>query len=133
MLDLSRIGEERRRWVSIGATFPGVEVEVRFAGPERQEKFRQKLIRNGVMRVKDGVFSINAGREGDWFKAFAEAFITDWRGDIKMTPEDDAVPEYTPELMARVLANHTEAFTSVSKAIDEEAEFFFQNGNGSTG
>jgi hypothetical protein len=131
MLDLSRIGEERRRWVPLKGSLAGIEVEIRHAGPEAQEKFRQKLVRIGVLRSKDGAIGINPGRESDWFKSYAEAYVTDWRGPIKLGEQDN--PPYTAEQMARVLATHSDALEVITAALSEEADFFSQNGNGSTG
>lgn len=119
MLDLSKIEEPKRRWISLGGALAGVEVEIRHVGPKDQERFRQKLMRSGILKDT----GIASGRETDFFRAYAEAFITDWRGDIK--------PEGTPydaEKMGRVLGAYSVAFEQVGKAVAEEADFFSGNG-----
>ena len=128
MLDLSRLEEQRRRWVALSGHLSGVEVEIRHVGPKEQEKFRQKMVRLGILKQTEAGHSINGGRAEDFFRAYAENYITDWRGDIK--PEGTA---YSAEAMGRVLGAYTVAFEKVTKALSEEADFFFGNGSASTG
>jgi len=103
----------------------GVELLIAQSNPREGERFRQVLIRQGVMRLKDGQVSINGGREDDFFRMFAEKYVLNWRGDIK--PEGT---EYTIEKMGRFLGVSTEAFDQVTQAISEDADFFASNGTG---
>jgi len=130
MLDLEQLGVERRRWVRLGGALEGVEVEVRHAGPRSQEKFRQKLQRDGVIKNSDSGYTINPGREDAFFREYAERFITDWRGDIRLG--DTKNPPYDHEKMGKVLGAYSVAFEQLVRALSDEADFFSENGSAST-
>jgi len=132
MLDLLQIGQaaEKRRWIVLGGALAGVEIEIVHVGPRDQERFRQKMVSAGILRASEGGQSINRGREDDFFRSFAERYVTDWRGEIRQG--DDTSPAYSPEAMGRVLGAYSVAFEQVTKALAEEADFFSVNGDGST-
>ena len=124
-LDLDQLDQRQQRWVPLVGSLKGVELLIAQSNPREGERFRQVLIRQGVMRLKDGQVSINGGREDDFFRMFAEKYVLNWRGDIK--PEGT---EYTIEKMGRFLGVSTEAFDQVTQAISEDADFFASNGTG---
>jgi hypothetical protein len=131
-LDLSKIAEPKTRWITLHQPLDGVELQIRHVGPRDMERFRQRMIRAGIMKSDPGVV-INAGRDTAFFEGFAEAFICDWRGDIRATPDAKDCPAYTPAAGGMLLAYSSIAFEQVSKAVGEEADFFSVNGKGSTG
>ena len=130
-LDLERIGDVPRRWLRLNGLLDGVEVELRHTGPRDQERWRQRLVRDGVMKMSadaPGGVKINTGREDAFFKAYAEQYITDWKGDI--TPKGTP---YDAEKMGQVLGAYTDAFTQIRDAVGEEVSFFSENGSASIG
>lgn len=129
-LDLSILGTERRRWVE-SSLWPGAAFEIKHAGPEEQEKFRQRLMRDGIISTKPGEF-INQGRAEAFFLAYAGKYVTDWRG-VRLTASDTEDATFTPERMAEVLKKSTATFEQIGRALSEEADFFPASGNGSTG
>jgi len=133
MLDLSRLGEDKRRWIDLGGALAGVEVEIRHVGPKDQEKFRRRLINNGILKPSSAGHEINSGREMDFFKAYAAAYVTDWRGPIVLNPGEAERPAYSPDLMARVFGAYGAALEAVTRAVGDETLFFSENGNASTG
>jgi len=83
------------------------------------------MVRDGILKIKDGTHVINNGRDGDFFKSFAKMYVTDWKGDIK--PEN---APYNSDKMGQVLGAYNIAFSQVSEAVGEETDFFLVNGNG---
>lgn len=128
MLDLTKIGEAKSRWISLGDPLTGVEVEVIHCGPRDQERFRKKLTRDGVL--KNG--EIATGREDAFFQAYAEKYVTDWRGDIHGGDASGPTPPYNAAQMGTVLGAYSSAFEAVSKAVLEEADFFSESGSAVT-
>jgi hypothetical protein len=122
-IDLNGLDEPHTRWVSFG----GVEFLLKYASPRESDKFRRSLMAKGIMRQKDGGLEINAGRESDFYRAFAEQYVLDWRGQIR-----PAGTAYTPELMARVLAGHGGILRAIQEAISEDEAFFGNNGSAPT-
>jgi hypothetical protein len=131
VLDLNKLDEQHRRWIDLGGALAGVEVEIRHVGPREQERFRQRLVRAGVLKQSAEGHNINSGREVEFFYQYAKQYITDWRGPIKLGDEEN--PTYSPEQMGRVLGAYGVAFEQVTKAVLEEVDFFSSNGSGSTG
>lgn len=124
--DLSSIDQDRSKWVRLGLN--DMEAQVKHSGPSDQERFRQKLVRAGIMKqVRDSI-SINNGRGDDFFRAYAEQFITDWRG-VEMNGE--ANPKYDLDLMGKILGKSGTAFAAVREAIEDETDFFSGNDSGS--
>jgi hypothetical protein len=121
-LDLEQIAKPKNRWLSLTGQLSGVDVLVRYATPKEQERFRQKLVREGVLKTSQGSSSINMGREDDFFSAFAKSYILDWRGDIK--PEGTT---YDAGQMGRILGASQSAFSQISDAVTEEADFLAEN------
>jgi hypothetical protein len=128
MLDLTTLDQERRRWIQMSGALTGVELEVRHSGPKEQERFRQALIRSGVMKPSPSGVEINSGREADFFKAYAEKYVTGWRGDI----QPEGAP-YDAAKMGAVLGAVNGALEQITRALGEEADFFPQSGGGSIG
>ncbi len=130
-LDLGRLDEHRERWVPLSGALSGVEVLVRHVGPREQEKFRQKMVREGILKHTEAGHTINSGRADDFFRAYAERYIADWRGDIRLGDTPD--PPYNYEQMGRVLGKYAAAFEDVTRAVSEEAVFFSEDGSSSPG
>lgn len=124
-INLDELDRVRSRWLPLAGQLRGVDLLIRYGAPREMERFRQKLIRLGVLKSGrgDGGPEINAGRDDEFFRLYAENFILDWRGDIK--PEGTA---YSPEVMGKVLGG-TEAMAQVKAAV-EDAEGFFEPANG---
>ncbi len=123
MLDLEALDQEHTRWIAMGGALAGVDLEIRHVGPKQQEKFRQKMIRDGILKKADGGVEIASGRQDDFFRAYAEHYVSNWRGQIK--PEGAV---YDPKIMGIVLGKYQIAFEQIGKALSEEADFFSQNG-----
>ena len=123
--DINQLDKKPHRWVPLVGSLKGVDLLIVQTNPREGERFRQLLVRQGVMKLKDGQVSINGGREDDFFKMFAEKYVLNWRGDIK--PEGT---EYSVDQMGRLLGISTEAFDQVTQAISEDADFFASNGQG---
>ena len=129
MLNLEDLDKPHSRWVRLGGALEGVEIEVQYAGPEEQDKFRQKLVRAGVLKQdKLGNYNINAGRSKEYFRLYAQKYITGWRGDIKLGDEDN--PAYDPQQMGAVLGAYGSAFEQVAKELEDDTDFFSRNGDG---
>ena len=119
-IDLNNLDRVRQRWFHLSGLLRGVEVLIKNASPREAERFRQRLVRQGVLRAgRDEGWQINAGREDDFFRMFADYYILDWKGDIK--PEGT---DYSAEAMGRVLGASQAAFEQISNAISEESDFF---------
>jgi len=127
-MDLSSIRKERRRWVELSGLAAGVEVEIRHVSPKDHERFREKMIREGILKKGEGS-QIAAGRFGDFCREFARAYVTAWRGDIKLGDQENA--EYSPELMGTVFEASAAALTAVTEAARDEAAFFSESGSAS--
>ena len=122
-LDLDSIEQPRERWLSCGK----VEFLVRYCSPREADTFRRRMIQDGVLRhTKDGV-DVNPGREGAYYKAFAEQYVIDWRGPIK--PEGTV---YSADRMGRVLANRGDIKLAIEEAVTRAEAFFVSNGTGPT-
>jgi hypothetical protein len=131
-LDLERLDEQPTRWMALGGALTGVDVLVKYSGPREQERFRQKLIRARIMKEdsRTGGITINSGRDVDFFKAYAEQYIVDWRGDIK-GGANGAAPPYSAEQMGRVLGQYRIAFEQIAASLEDETGFFSASGNDS--
>ena len=121
-LDLDTITQPRTRWLDCG----GVEFCVKYSSPKQSEQFRRGLIARGIARMNKGEFEVNPGREMDWFKALSEAYVLDWRGNIRSADPEKA--KYSAERMADVMANHGGVLQAILKAITEAEDFFTSNG-----
>ena len=126
MLDLSTLKQEHTRWVGVAA-FPDVRLMVRHVGPEAMEKFRQKLVRAGIVKKDEGL-QWNDGRFADWCAAVATECMVDWEG-VKLNPEDSGA--YTPDGGKELLLRVHGAGRAVMEALTDEAGFFSENGSGS--
>ena len=131
---LSNLREGRTTWVAIPA-WPGVELCVRYISPEAFQKFRDRLVKDGICPKDDAAsFTWNPGRFTHFCGAMAREFITDWRGPIKETPDDDAeTTPYTPEKGELLLSGSHGAAKALFEAIADERSFFGSNGNASSG
>ena len=132
-INLGNMGLTPERWVELQGHLSGVDVLVRFCSPRESQKFKRRMVTLGIMKYgKSGEFDLNAGREEDFFKAYAEFYILDWRGDVHEGGEDGPAPAYSAKAMGSVLAASNEAFDLVDKAILEEAAFFAKRSSGSS-
>lgn len=119
--DLDR---ERTRWLKMTSPAGTIELLVKYASPREAERFRQKLVREGIMKVKDGTHTINTGRDRDFFREYAAYYVLNWRGDIEV--------DYNPDQMALLLSASNTAYEQLAAAISDEASFFTGNDNAST-
>lgn len=126
--DLSRLEGDHRRWVRTG--LDDMEVEIKHVGPREQERFRQKMVADGILKQSAEGIHINRGREEAFFKAYALAYITDWK-NVEVGVEKN--PPFDPDHMGKVLGQSDQALQSVRKALEDESDFFSASGNGSTG
>ena len=125
-IDLQGIGEPRQRWLELGGQFRGVEVMIKESTPRGAERFRQRLARAGILRAgKNEGWQINSGREDDFFRSYAEEYISDWRGEI--TPKD---APYNTVQMGALLGASNSLFEQISNTITEDASFFVSSNGG---
>lgn len=123
-LNVEEMDRPRTRWVKVG----NIEIQVRYSAPIETDRFRRRLMQSGIARFnKDGRFEANVGREGDFYKAFAEHYVLDWRGNIK--PEGT---KYTAELMGQALSKIGPLLEALKTVIDEDDRFFENAGSAST-
>ena len=120
-MDLNNLnGHARTRWVQMHGHLEGFEILVKLSSPKEARRFHNRLVQHGIVKeTRDNPFDVQAGREADFFRALAEQYIVDWRGDIK--------PEGTPydvEKMGQVLGAYRRAFDRLMEVIGEEDAFF---------
>ena len=133
MLDLSKLQEGRSEWVPI-PTWPGVDLLIKYVSPDAFQKFRDRLVKDGICPKDDAGFTWNKGRFADLCEAMARAFIVDWRGPIRATEDEpDETTPYTPEKGRILLAGSHGAAKALFEAIADERLFFSGNGNASSG
>ncbi len=118
-IDLNDLDRVKSAWLPMTGQLSGVEFLIKCSTPRDAERFRQRLVRLNVMKDSKAGWQINANRQDDFFKLFAEFYVLDWRGDIK--PDGST---YNPEQMGRILGASTSAFEQVSSAISEDEDFF---------
>lgn len=129
-IDLGTMGQDPQEWISLGGHLAGVDVLVRFCSPEQSQKFKRRMVSKGIMKYGRNLeFDVNAGREKDFFIAYAEFYILDWRGDVHQGGEP---VDYNSKAMGSVLASSNMAFDQIDKAILEEERFFAKRSNGSS-
>lgn len=121
-LDLDTLEQPRTRWLDCG----GVRFLVRYVNTKDSEKWRQAMIRLGIIKSKGGL-EVNPGREDDWFLALAKQYVVDWDGEIK-----PAGTKYTPEKMAQVLAARRDVLNYIAESIAETEAFFTESGRSET-
>ena len=99
---------------------------IKYSSPRQSEKFRQKLVREGVLKSsKSGHPEINSGRQDDFFRLFAEFYVLDWKGEI--IPKDSP---YSAEKMGAIFGGYTPGFEQVNNAIQEDQIFFAPTNGG---
>lgn len=125
-LDLDTLEEPKVRWLDCG----GVEFLIKYATPKESEQFRKRLVQMGVARMHKGEFEVVAGREQAWFKALAEQYVQDWRGNIKASTEEGR--RYSADKMAIVLANRGDVLRLITESIAEADAFFTRSGGKET-
>jgi len=125
--DLARLSDPHRKWIRIG--LEDIEVEVRHVGPKDQERFRQKLIRDGIIKSAEGI-QFNQGRFDSFCEAFAEQYVTNWR-NLKINDVEN--PPYSAKTMGDLLLKYAGAMTAISESLKDEADFFTESGDGSHG
>ena len=119
-LDLDSTGNERTRWVSLDGHLAGVDILVRSVTPAEARRFYNRLQSQGIVKAnKDNPLDVAPGRETAFFRAMAEQYVIDWRGDI--TPKD---APYSIDKMGAVLGAYSRAFSALLAAIGEEDAFF---------
>ncbi len=118
-LDLNELTGPREAWVTYG----GVEFLLRYSSPRIADRFRQRLVADGIT-AKDG--NVNRGREDAFYLSYAREYVLDWRGNIDAADGQDA--SYTPEKMATVLAGIRGVFLFITECIAEDDRFFGRNG-----
>jgi len=119
-LNLDR--EKPQRWLELTGHLKGVEILIILATPKEGERFRQRLVRRGV--VKHDRNLPKAGREDEYFQMIAETYILDWKGDV----HPEGTP-YSSEKMGAALGDIPSLFQQVMEAIGEDSVFFGQNGS----
>lgn len=125
-IDVSDMDRPRDRWVQFGE----LGFLVRYASPQETDRFRAKLTRNGIARHdRESGFQINIGRERDFYKAIAEQYVLDWRGNILIAGKTEP---YSVENMAKILGGHGGVLAAIQRAIQDDDAFFGNGGNGST-
>lgn len=128
-IDLDRLDAPKQRWIGLPVPLAGVEILLKHCSPRDGERFRQKLVRDGVLRsARSDGWDINQGRQDDFFAALCQWFILDWRGDI--TPEG---APYDAFKMGRVLGASNSIFEYVTKHMTDDMTFFEPDGGGSSG
>ena len=122
-LDLGAIEQPRTKWVAFG----GVEFLLKYASPHENDQFRRRLRQDGIIRTgKNGEIDVAPGREQAFYRAMADQYVMDWRGNIT-DPDGNG---YTAEKMAKVLEYHGGILVAIQEAVSEHESFF---GNGATG
>jgi hypothetical protein len=121
-MDLNDLESEqpRSRWVALHGHLEGVELLVKMASPKEARRFHARLLQHSIVReTRDNPFDVVAGREKDFFRAMAEMYVLDWRGNIK--PEGT---KYSVDTMGKVLGAYRRAFERLMEVIGEEDAFF---------
>ena len=125
--DLGRLDGDHQRWVRVG--LGDMEVLIRHVGPKDQERFRQKMIHEGIIKKQEGV-EINSGRFEAFCSSFVRQYVMDWRNVVIEGVEN---PPYAEATMASLTAQWNSVMASIGEALREEAAFFSPNGDGSPG
>lgn len=115
---------DRSRWICCD----GVDFKIAYRRPEDSEKFRKRLVAQGVLRDgRGGVVDFVPGRFKDWCAAMAREYVLDWRGNIRL-PD----PKYDADKMASILFHRADVLKLVTEAVGDYAAFFSNGANGST-
>lgn len=122
-LDLNTLETPKTRWLDCG----GVRFLMRYVPPIQMDRWRKKMIHEGILReTRGGGMEAATGREMAFYRAVAEMFIENWDGNIVGNPP------YSVDLMSRTLAFRDDVWKAVREDIAEQAGFFVGNGSGST-
>lgn len=133
MLHLSEVAGERKRWVQLEA-LPQIEIQIRLRNLADQERFRKRMTQRGLLKERKGRIEIPEDKIPEFAVAWAEYFVTDWRGDFTIEPNETERPKFDHEALARyVFCEVPGTLTQAREAVEDEASFFSQNGNGSPG
>lgn len=125
--DLDQLDQAKTRWLKVG--LGDMEIEFKRVTPKDTDRFRKRLIDEGVgIITRDGRFSVNRGRESDWYASLAATYVTGWRN---VSINGTVNPPYDPKIMGDVLSKSRLVFQAVDSAIEEEGYFFSVNGDGS--
>lgn len=122
-LTFEDLEEPKSRWLCCD----GVDFLIAYKRPEESEKFRKRLVAQGVLKEGRGSMDFASGRFKDWCLAIAREYVLDWRGKVRL-PD----PKYDPEKMAQVLYNRSDVLNAVVAAMGDAASFFETGVNGST-
>lgn len=127
-LDTTEKVQERQQWLPLSGPYAGVELLLRQATPAAAEKWRHGLMRVGIMRqTREGGLDTNPGRVDDYFRAFTERYVLDWRGDVR--------PQGTPfslDVMTDHVKGNLSLYETICKAVGEDSVFFPSSNGGST-
>lgn len=125
-LDIDEIDKPHERWVDYGK----VGFLVRYASPHETDLFAARLAKEGVgTGGRNGSVQPTEGHEKEFYRAFAQHYIRDWRGNIVIKGEK---VRYSSDEMARILSGHGGIFRAIMRAINDADAFFGDGGNAST-
>ena len=122
-IELSKLTEVKSAWIELSGPFSGMELLVRSSTPRGSEKFRQKLVRRGVLKHGKHGTDLAPGRDGDFFAAYVDEYVLDWRGDCE--PK-----EYDRDLMVELLCNNTDLLGQLSLVLEGDSDFFVSDNGG---
>lgn len=121
-LDPNSLDAPRTRWLDCG----GVRFLIRYVPPIQMDRWRKKMIHDGILReTRGGGIEAASGRETAFYRAVADTFVENWDGNIVGNPP------YSAEIMGRMLAYRDDVWKAILGAITEQSDFFVGNGNGS--
>jgi len=132
-LDLSSLNEQRRNTIRLEGALEGFEIELRHRGLKERDRFRQKLLRDGIMKSGDKGDELAQGRISDFIVAFATEVITGWTVPERFRQDKEENPPYDPKELAKILDASPDSATKIFKASTDESAFFGSNGKESGG
>jgi hypothetical protein len=132
-LDLSSVEGTRTRMIRLRGALDGWGILIKHRTMKEREHFENRMIREGIMK-KDGG-GINQGRLSDFIYAFTEEVVVGWDVPERFRSGDtkDKNPPYDPKEMVKVFNHSPSSLEYLFDELKEEANFFSENRNGSTG
>ena len=122
IVEVDQIPDCPQRWIPLPPPMKGGEVLIILATPKQQLKFRQKCIRQGVLRKDETTPTM--GREDDYFRMISEQYVLNWKN---ITYKGDAT--YSSNVMGTILGKCPAVLAFLLDAINEDADFFASNGD----
>lgn len=132
MLDLSSLDGPRTRTIRLTGALDGFELELRHVGITEREKFRFRMMREGIFNKAGN--DTNPGRTRDFMLAFIEQFVVGWTVPDRFRGADtkDENPPYKAAELVNVLDYSPASFKVLHESASEELDFFSSSSAGSS-